>query len=110
MKAAPGFMPLEMKARSARSVGKGSRELAQQRVNGVWASARSFSASSPDHRSHPGSVSSRPSSGRSPGRGCCVRSFPLELSQKPLFRLLGTRAEDKSHVLFEGGRIPPRVP
>ena len=36
--------------------------------------------------------------------------FPLELSQKPMFRLLGPKAGDKSHVLFEGGHIPPRLP
>jgi serine/threonine protein kinase/formylglycine-generating enzyme required for sulfatase activity len=36
--------------------------------------------------------------------------FPLELSQKPLFELLGTAAADKRHVLFEGGHIPPRLP
>jgi predicted Ser/Thr protein kinase len=36
--------------------------------------------------------------------------FPLEFSQKPMFRFLGTKAGDKSHVLFDGGHIPPRVP
>ena len=36
--------------------------------------------------------------------------FPLELSQKPMFRLLGPKAGEKSHVLFEGGHIPPRLP
>jgi predicted Ser/Thr protein kinase len=35
--------------------------------------------------------------------------FPLELSQKPMFRLLGTRAEDKRLVLFDGGHIPGRL-
>jgi len=35
--------------------------------------------------------------------------FPLELSQKPMFRLLGTKAEDKRHVLFDGGHIPGRL-
>jgi eukaryotic-like serine/threonine-protein kinase len=35
--------------------------------------------------------------------------FPLELSQKPMFRLLGTRADDKRHVLFDGGHIPGRL-
>ena len=32
--------------------------------------------------------------------------FPLELSQQPMFRFLGTRAEDKRLVLFDGGHIP----
>jgi dipeptidyl aminopeptidase/acylaminoacyl peptidase len=31
---------------------------------------------------------------------------PLELSQKPLMRLLGSR--DKKHYVFEGGHVPPR--
>jgi formylglycine-generating enzyme required for sulfatase activity/predicted Ser/Thr protein kinase len=31
---------------------------------------------------------------------------PLELSQKPLMRLLGSR--DKRHYLFDGGHVPPR--
>ena len=35
--------------------------------------------------------------------------FPLELSQKPMFRLLGTKADDKRHVLFDGGHIPRRL-
>ena len=35
--------------------------------------------------------------------------FPLELSQKPMFRLLGPKAGDKSHVLLEGGHIPTRL-
>jgi dienelactone hydrolase/predicted Ser/Thr protein kinase len=35
--------------------------------------------------------------------------FPLEPSQRPMFRLLGTRAEDKRHVLFDGGHIPGRL-
>jgi len=35
--------------------------------------------------------------------------FPLELSQKPMFRLLGTKADDKRHVLFDGGHIPGRL-
>lgn len=29
--------------------------------------------------------------------------FPLESSQRPLFRVLGTPANDKKHVLYEGG-------
>jgi len=35
-------------------------------------------------------------------------SFPLELSQKPFFRLLGTSAADKKHVLNESGHFLPR--
>jgi serine/threonine protein kinase/dienelactone hydrolase len=35
--------------------------------------------------------------------------FPLELSQKPMFRLLGTKADDKRHVLFDGGHGPGRL-
>jgi dienelactone hydrolase len=35
--------------------------------------------------------------------------FPPELSQKPMFRLLGTKADDKRHVLFDGGHIPGRL-
>jgi formylglycine-generating enzyme required for sulfatase activity/predicted Ser/Thr protein kinase len=31
---------------------------------------------------------------------------PLELSQKPLMRLLGSK--DKRHYVFEGGHVPPR--
>jgi cephalosporin-C deacetylase-like acetyl esterase len=34
-------------------------------------------------------------------------AYPLEASQKPLFRLLGTREPDKRHALFEGGHVPP---
>lgn len=35
--------------------------------------------------------------------------FPVETSQKPLFKLLGTPAEHKKHVIFEGaGHVPPR--
>ncbi len=34
--------------------------------------------------------------------------YPLETSQKPMFRLLGTPAEDKRHVVFESGHVPPR--
>jgi pimeloyl-ACP methyl ester carboxylesterase len=30
-------------------------------------------------------------------------SFPLESSQRPLFRFLGTPAKDKKHVIYEGG-------
>jgi len=36
--------------------------------------------------------------------------FPVETSQAPLFKLLGTPAEDKRHVIFEGaGHVPPRI-
>lgn len=34
--------------------------------------------------------------------------FPLETSQRPLFGLLGTRAGDKRHVIFEAGHAPPQ--
>jgi pimeloyl-ACP methyl ester carboxylesterase len=34
--------------------------------------------------------------------------YPLESSQLPMFRLLGTQAEHKRHVLFEAGHVPPR--
>lgn len=33
--------------------------------------------------------------------------FPFETSQRELFRLLGTRDEDKKHFVVEGGHIPP---
>lgn len=36
--------------------------------------------------------------------------FPVETSQAPLFKLLGTPAEHKKHVIFEGaGHVPPRI-
>jgi pimeloyl-ACP methyl ester carboxylesterase len=36
--------------------------------------------------------------------------FPVETSQAPLFRLLGTPAEHKKHVVYEGaGHVPPRI-
>ncbi|HEY7912218.1 MAG TPA: SUMF1/EgtB/PvdO family nonheme iron enzyme, partial [Blastocatellia bacterium] len=36
--------------------------------------------------------------------------LPVETSQAPLFRLLGTPAEHKRHVIFEGaGHVPPRI-
>ena len=35
--------------------------------------------------------------------------FPVETSQKPFFRRLGTPAADKRYVLFEGGHMLPRT-
>ena len=35
--------------------------------------------------------------------------FPVESSQKPFFRLLGTPADQKRYVLYEGGHILPRT-
>jgi formylglycine-generating enzyme required for sulfatase activity len=34
--------------------------------------------------------------------------FPVETSQVPLFRMLGTPEKDKKHVIFEGGHVAPR--
>jgi eukaryotic-like serine/threonine-protein kinase len=34
--------------------------------------------------------------------------YPLEFSQKPLFRFLGTPEKDKMFLLFDGGHITPR--
>ena len=34
--------------------------------------------------------------------------YPVETSQEPLYRLLGTPAEDKRHVVFESGHAVPR--
>ena len=34
--------------------------------------------------------------------------FPLESSQVPMFQLLGTPQQDKRHILFESGHVPPR--
>lgn len=34
--------------------------------------------------------------------------FPVESSQVPLYRLLGTPEKDKKHVLYETGHAPPR--
>ena len=34
--------------------------------------------------------------------------FPVESSQAPLFRLLGTPEKDKRHVIYETGHAPPR--
>jgi eukaryotic-like serine/threonine-protein kinase len=36
-------------------------------------------------------------------------ALPLETLQRPLFRLLGTRPEDKHHEVLEGGHIPSRL-
>lgn len=36
--------------------------------------------------------------------------FPLETSQKPLLRLLGTPVADKRHLVFESGHAPPFTP
>ncbi len=33
-------------------------------------------------------------------------AFPLETSQAPMFRLLGTAATDKRHLVFESGHVP----
>ena len=33
--------------------------------------------------------------------------FPLETCQEPMFRVFGTKAQDKKHVLYEGGHVPP---
>jgi eukaryotic-like serine/threonine-protein kinase len=35
--------------------------------------------------------------------------FPVDTSQEPMFRGLGTSLEDKRHVLFGAGHIPPRI-
>ena len=34
-------------------------------------------------------------------------TFPLETSQIPLFRQLGTPEKDKKHVVFDGGHASP---
>jgi hypothetical protein len=34
-------------------------------------------------------------------------NFPLEQSQRPLFRLFGTPDASKKHVLFDSGHVPP---
>ena len=36
--------------------------------------------------------------------------FPLDTCQEPLFRLLGSPALDKSHVLYDTGHAPPLLP
>jgi cephalosporin-C deacetylase-like acetyl esterase len=35
--------------------------------------------------------------------------LPPELSQRPMFELLGTPAEDKKYLLYETDHIPPRI-
>ncbi len=36
--------------------------------------------------------------------------FPVETSQAPLIKLLGTPAEHKRHVVLKGaGHVPPRI-
>jgi hypothetical protein len=35
--------------------------------------------------------------------------FPLEASQKPMFRALGTAEADKRHALLNGGHGPERI-
>lgn len=34
----------------------------------------------------------------------------MEAPELPLFRLLGAKAQDKRHVLFDSGHAPPRIP
>jgi len=36
--------------------------------------------------------------------------IPLDTCQEPLFRALGTPAQDKKHVLFDSGHTPPLIP
>ena len=36
--------------------------------------------------------------------------FPLETCQEPMFRALGTGAQDKKHILYEGGHFPQLLP
>ena len=33
---------------------------------------------------------------------------PMESSQVPFFRLLGTPEKDKRHVIYDSGHVPPR--
>jgi hypothetical protein len=35
--------------------------------------------------------------------------FPLESSQKPMFRFFGAPEKDKRHAVLESGHIPPRA-
>jgi hypothetical protein len=34
--------------------------------------------------------------------------LPYQTAQVPMFRMLGTRPEDKQHVVLDGGHLPPR--
>jgi hypothetical protein len=34
--------------------------------------------------------------------------LPLETSQKPMFRNVGTPEKDKRHAIFDAGHIPPK--
>jgi hypothetical protein len=34
-------------------------------------------------------------------------TFPIEESQRPMFRMLGTAPEHKRHVLYDGGHVFP---
>ena len=36
-------------------------------------------------------------------------TFPLETSQKPLFRAIGVSPEHKRHAILEGGHLPPDI-
>ncbi len=36
--------------------------------------------------------------------------MPLETCQEPMFRAFGTRMQDKKHILYEGGHVPPILP
>jgi dienelactone hydrolase len=36
-------------------------------------------------------------------------TFPIETSQKPMFRLLGTAEADKRHIIYDGGHVFPFV-
>ncbi len=36
-------------------------------------------------------------------------SYPLETSQRPLFRSLGVAEPEKRHALLEGGHLPPDI-
>ena len=36
-------------------------------------------------------------------------AFPIELSQKPFLRLLGSPPGDKKQILFDGGHFLPRT-
>ena len=35
--------------------------------------------------------------------------FPVETSQRPMFELLGTPAEDKKRIIYESGHLVPQV-